>query len=71
MLPPKLAALYEEMERVREDTLSAVTGLTEEEFSRSVGGEWSAAQLLAHVLLSETGTSKATRGTHKLTSGTL
>ncbi|MFA5808353.1 MAG: DinB family protein [bacterium] len=51
MLPPKLAALYGEMEEVRAETLSALSGLTEEEFSRRVGGEWSAAQILHHLLL--------------------
>ena len=60
-LPPKLAELYAEMEDVREETLSALSGLTVEEFSRNVGGEWSAAQILHHILMSETGTSKVIR----------
>src|SRR5512139_3091981 len=71
MLPPKLAALYEEMEKVREETLSAVSVLSEVEFSRSVGGEWSAAQLLAHILLAETGTSKVIRRAIKVAGGNL
>jgi inosine/xanthosine triphosphate pyrophosphatase family protein len=71
MLPPKLAALFEEMEKVREETLSAVSGLSEEEFSRSAGGEWSAAQILAHILLAETGTSKVIRRSIKVAGGKL
>ena len=37
MLPQKLAALYGQMEEVREETLSALSGRTEEEFSRRPG----------------------------------
>jgi hypothetical protein len=71
VLPPKLSALYEEMEKVREETLSVLSGLTEEEFSRPVGGEWSAAQILAHILMAETGTSKVIRRSIKLAGGKL
>jgi hypothetical protein len=70
-LPPKLAALYGEMEKIREETLSALSGLTAEEFSRNVGGEWSAAQILHHILMAETGTSKVIRKSIKLAAGTL
>ena len=71
MLPPKLAALYGEMEKVRGDTLSALAGLTEEEFSRKAGEEWTAAQILHHILMAETGTSKVIRKSIKLSGGTL
>lgn len=71
MLPPKIAALYGEMEKVREETLSALSGLTEEEFSRRVDGEWSAAQILYHLLMAETGTSKVIRKSIKASGGAL
>ena len=71
MLPPKLAALYREMEEVRGRTLSALSGLTEEEYSRQVGGEWSAAQILHHILMSETGVSKVIRKVVKTAAGSL
>lgn len=69
MLPPKIAALYEEMEKVRGETLSALSGLTEEEFSRKAGEEWSAAQILHHLLMAETGTSKVIRKSIKSSGG--
>jgi hypothetical protein len=71
MLPPKLAALYGEMEKVRGETLSALSGLTEEEFSRKAGGEWSAAQILHHIVMAETGTSKVIRKSIKSAAGVL
>jgi len=71
MLPPKIAALYGEMEKVRGETLSALSGLTEEEFSRKAEGEWSAAQILHHILMAETATSKVIRKSIKLSAGTL
>jgi hypothetical protein len=71
MLPPKIAALYGEMEKVRGETLTAVSGLTDEEFSRRVGGEWSAAQILHHILMAETATSKVIRKTIKVAAGSL
>jgi len=71
MLPPKLAALYEEMEKVRGETLSALSGLTDEEFSRKVGEEWSAAQLLHHILMAETGMSKVIRKMIRSAAGSL
>ena len=71
MLPPKLAALFREMEAVRGETLSALAGLTEEEFSRKAGEEWSAAQLLHHILMAEIGTSKVIRKSIKSATGTL
>lgn len=71
MLPPKLAALFDEMEKVRGETLSALSGLTDDEFSRKVGGEWSAAQILQHLLMSETGVSKVIRKVIKSAAGSL
>jgi hypothetical protein len=71
MLPTKLAELYGEMEKVRRETLSVVSGLTEEEFSRPYGREWSAEQILAHILLAETGTSKVIRKSIKMAEGKL
>ena len=71
VLPPKIAALYGEMEKVRGETLSALSGLTEEEFSRKAEGEWSAAQILHHLLMAETGTSKVIRKSIKSSGGAL
>lgn len=70
-LPPKLASLYGEMEAIRAETLSALTGLTDEEFSRNVGGEWSAAQILHHILMAEIGVSKVIRKVIKTAAGSL
>jgi uncharacterized damage-inducible protein DinB len=70
-LPPKLSSLYGEMEAVRAETLSALSGLTEEEFSRKVGEEWSAAQILHHILMAETGVSKVIRKAIKSAAGSL
>ena len=71
MLPPKLAALFGEMETVRGETLSALSGLTDEQFSRRAGEEWSAAQILHHILMAETGTSKVIRRSIKAPPGPL
>jgi hypothetical protein len=71
MLPPKLAALYEDLEKVRGETLSALSGLTDEEFSRKVEGEWSAAQILHHILMAEIGVSKVIRKVIKSAAGSL
>jgi hypothetical protein len=71
VLPPKLAALFGEMEAVRAETLSALSGLTEEQFSRKEGEDWSAAQILHHILMAETGTSKVIRKAIKSAAGTL
>lgn len=70
-LPPKLASLYREMEEIRTETLSALSGLTEEEFSRKAGEEWSAAQILHHILMSETGVSKVIRKVIRTAAGSL
>jgi hypothetical protein len=71
MLPPKIAALFDGMEKIRGETLSALSGLTDEEFSRKVGGEWSAAQILHHILMAEIGVSKVIRKVIKSAAGSL
>ncbi|MBE0605449.1 MAG: DinB family protein [Deltaproteobacteria bacterium] len=71
MLPPKLAELYAGMEKIRGETLSALSGLTDGEFSRNVGVEWSAAQILHHILMAETGMSKVIRKAIKSAAGSL
>jgi len=69
-LPTKLAELWRDMEEVRERTLDILSGLTGEEFASREGEEWSAAQILAHLLMAETGTSKVIRKAIK-TAGTV
>lgn len=71
MLPPKLAALYEGMETVRGETLEALSRLNDEEFSRRHEDGWSAAQILHHILMAETGTSKVIRKMIKTAGGAL
>jgi hypothetical protein len=71
VLPPKLAALYGEMEKVRVEALSVLSRLTEGEFSRRVGGEWSAAQIFHHILMAEIATSKVIRKSIKASGGAL
>ena len=71
MLPGKLAALYEEMEKVREETLAVFSGLGEETLRRPAGAGWSAAQILHHILMAEIGTSKVIRKAIKEAEGTL
>ena len=71
MLPGKLAALYEEMEKVREETLATLSGLSEDKMRRAEGENWSAAQILYHILMAETGTSKVIRKAIKSAGGAL
>ena len=71
MLPGKLAALYEEMEKVREETLAVFSGLGEETLRRPAGTGWSAAQILHHILMAEIGTSKVIRKAIKSAGGAL
>lgn len=61
MLPPKLARLREEMEEARAATLAQVRGRSDEELASRAEGEWSAGQILHHLLLAETGASKVIR----------
>ncbi len=71
MLPPKLKELWEEMEKARSRTLEMASGLTEAEFALRVDGEWSVAEILEHLLFSETGTSKVIRKCLKENAGKL
>lgn len=71
MLPRKLEELWTEMEKVREITLEAARGLSEQDFSRRVEGEWSVAEILEHLLIAETGTSKVIRKCLKDNAGKL
>ena len=71
MLPPKLAALYGGMERIRGETLSSLSGLTEEQFSRKAGEDWSAAQILHHILMAEISASKVIRKAIRTAAGSL
>lgn len=61
MLPPKLAALRDALEAARAHTLRLVSSLAEEEFRRAEPGEWSAGEILEHLLIAETGASKVIR----------
>ena len=61
MLPRKLKELWDGMERNREITLGLVSGLSGEEFVDRTEGEWSVAEILEHLVLAETGTSKVIR----------
>ncbi len=71
-LPPKLAALAAELETIRRATVAMVSGLSEREFAwRPAAGEWSAAEILDHIILSETGTSKVIRKMLKEKAGSL
>jgi hypothetical protein len=71
MLPGKLAELFGEMEKVRGETLAALSGLSEDEMRRADGEDWSAAQILYHILMAEIGTSKVIRKAIKSAGGTL
>lgn len=70
-LPPALAALWEALEDARRTTLEMAGSLTEEEFLARPPGGWSAADVLEHLLLAETGTSKVIRKVLKENAGTL
>ncbi len=71
MLPRKLQDLWNEMEKTRDFTLEAARNLSEEEFTRRVDGEWSVAEILEHLLIAETGTSKVIRKCLKENAGKL
>ncbi len=60
-LPPKLRELVEVLERTRAATFALAARFSERDFARRPEGEWSAADILEHVILSETGTSKVIR----------
>ena len=71
MLPRKLQELWEGMEENRRITLGMVAGLSAAEFLHREEGEWSAAGILEHLVLAETGTSKVIRKTLKENAGKL
>ena len=71
MLPRKLQELWDEMEKIREITLGAARSLPEAEFARGGDGEWSVAEILEHLLIAETGTSKVIRKCLKENAGKL
>ena len=63
--------LWDGMEENRKITLGMVSGLSEVEFVRREGGEWSVAEILEHLVLAETGTSKLIRKMLKESAGRL
>jgi len=71
MLPFKLKELWEEMEKARSRTLEMAGELSEAEFALRVGGDWSVAEILEHLLIAETGTSKVIRKCLKENAGRL
>ena len=71
MFPRKLKELWDGMERNREITLGLVSGLSGEEFVDRAEGEWSIAEILEHLVLAETGTSKVIRKMLKENAGKL
>jgi hypothetical protein len=71
MLPQKLRELWEEMEKARSRTLEMAGGLSESEFALRVAGEWSVAEIVEHLLIAETGTSKVIRKCLKENAGKL
>lgn len=71
MLPPKLAQLHDAMERNRAESLRLLSLLSDSEFVHREPGEWSAGEVLQHMLLAETGTSKVVRKVLKDRAGAL
>jgi len=71
MLPRKLQELWDDMEKARSLTLEMAGGLTEAEFALRGNGEWSVADILEHLLIAETGTSKVIRKSLKENAGRL
>ncbi len=71
MLPKKLQELADGMEENRKAVLELVSGLSEDEFSARPEGEWSVAEVLEHMILSEIGTSKVIRKVLKENAGKL
>ncbi len=70
-LPPKLAELADRLDDIRKATVAMVAGLSDAEFSWRPEGEWSVAEILEHVVLSEIGTSKVIRKMLKEKAGAL
>jgi uncharacterized damage-inducible protein DinB len=71
MLPEKLQELWEELEKARGRTLEMAGRLSEAEFALRVDGEWSVAEIVEHLLIAETGTSKVIRKCLKESAGRL
>jgi len=71
MLPPKLQELADGMEENRRAVLCLVSGLSDAEFAARAEGEWSIGEILEHMILSETGTSKVIRKVLKENAGKL
>lgn len=61
MLPRKLQELWDGMEENRKITLGMVSGLSEAAFVRREEGEWSVSEILEHLVIAETGSSKLIR----------
>ena len=71
MLPEKLQELWDGMEENRKVTLAMVSGLSDSEFVTRYEGEWSVAEILEHLVIAETGTSKLIRKMLKENAGKL
>lgn len=70
-LPAKLQRLWDGMEENRRVTLGMIGLLPVDAFVRREEGEWSIAQILEHLVLAETGTSKLIRKMLKEKAGSL
>lgn len=71
MLPRKLQELWDGMEENRRITLEMVSHLSDADFVVREEGEWSIADILEHLVLAETGTSKVIRKMLKENAGKL
>ncbi len=71
MLPRKIQELWEEMEKARGLTLGMAGRLSDAEFALRTDEEWSVAEIIEHLLISETGTSKVIRKCLKENAGKL
>jgi len=70
-LPRKLKELWEGMEENRRVTLGMIADLPDDAFVRRDEGSWSIAEILEHLVLAETGTSKLIRKMLKENAGKL
>jgi hypothetical protein len=71
VLPGKLQELWDGMEENRRVTLAMVAGLSDPEFAGRKEGEWSISEILEHLVIAETGTSKLLRKMLKENAGKL
>ncbi len=69
-LPPKLRELARDLEETRKGTFELASRFSGSEFAWHPAGEWSAADILEHLILSEIGTSKVIRKMLKEGAGT-